>query len=117
MNYHKPACDCELTDRLGRIEEIISEAKGTVKAGMIFVGVLNALVLPSLVWLFASTVNTREVNISQGVKIEKLENESQERNRRSEAPQEQISTENKALPPRAKITPVYSNREKVSYRD
>ena len=117
MNHPKHDCDCDLNDRLGRIEETISEARGTVKAGMFFVGALNVLVLPSLVWLFSSTVNTREINVSQGVKIEKLENELQEHNRRSEAPQEQIPTENKALVPRAKTVPVYPDHEKLSYRE
>lgn len=116
MNHPRPSCDCDLNDRLGRIEETVLEARGTVKAGMVFVGALNVLVLPALVWLFSSTLQTREVNVSQGVKIEKLENELQERDRRSKAPQEEIPTVNNALAPRAKTSAAYSRHEKVSYR-
>lgn len=116
MNHPKHDCDCDLNDRLGRMEETISEARGTVKAGMFFVGALNVLVLPSLVWLFSSTLQTREVNVSQGVKIEKLELAVQERDRRSKAPQEELPTVNNALAPRAKTSAAYSRHEKVSYR-
>lgn len=117
MNHPKNDCDCDLNDRLTRIEETLAEARGTVKAGMVFVGALNVLVLPALVWLFSSTLDTREINIAQGVKIEKLESGLQERDRRSEVPQEQIPAEDKALAPRAKMTPVYHKHEKVSYRE
>jgi len=117
MNHPKHDCDCDLNDRLIRIEETISEARGTVKAGMVFVGALNVLVLPALVWLFSSTLQTREINVSQSVKIEKLENELQERNRRSEAPREEIPQENKALAPRAKVIPIYPDHEKLSYKE
>ena len=116
MTYPKHDCDCDLNDRLGRIEETVLEARGTVKAGMFFVGALNVLVLPALVWLFSSTLQTREANISQGVKIERLEFAIQERDRRSELPQEEIPTVNNALAPRAKTTAVWNNHEKLSYR-
>lgn len=84
---------------------------------MVFVGALNALVLPCLVWLFSSTLETREMNISQGVKIEKLESGLQERDRRSEAPQTPIPTVSNALTPRSKMVPVYPDHDKLSYRD
>ena len=84
---------------------------------MVFVGALNVLVLPALVWLFSSTLQTREVNVSQSVKIEKLENELQERNRRSEAPKEEIPTVSDALAPRAKTNAVWNKHEKLSYRE
>lgn len=83
---------------------------------MFFVGALNVLVLPALIWLFSSTLQTREANVSQSVKIEKLEFAMQERDRRSEVPQEEIPTVNTALAPRAKTTPVYYKHDKVSYR-
>jgi len=71
----------DLSRRLDTIEATIkevnlssAEAKGAVKAGMLFVGALNALFLPAVFWLFSSALNCRDANIAQEVKIEKLEN-------------------------------------------
>lgn len=71
----------DLSRRLDTIEATIkevnlssAEAKGAVKAGMLFVGALNTLFLPAVFWLFSSALNCRDANIAQEVKIEKLEN-------------------------------------------
>ncbi len=68
-------------ERLQRIEAGLeevkiatAEARGSVKSGVIFIGALNAIVLPLICWLFASTVSVREENVAQNVKLERLEN-------------------------------------------
>ena len=112
----------EVFDRLERIEdtmvvvkETIAKAKGTMTAGVGFVGVLNALFLPALVWLFSTTLTNREVSVAQGVKIERLESTCEEyiRNRDIHAANAVKKPEE---PPKDKIRPATSETS-VSWRN
>ncbi len=91
----------DLNRRLDTLEETIkevnlssSEAKGAVKAGMLFVGALNALFLPAVFWLFSSTLNCRDTNIAQEVKIEQLQSACLEQRQ----PRTALRTEDKPKP-------------------
>lgn len=110
----------DLNRRLDTIEETIkqvnlssAEAKGAVKAGMVFVGALNTLFFPAVLWLFSSTLTCRDANITQEVRIEKLEsscsyNRPQQtamRNDDKEKPKDVVkpAVADKALPPRISL--------------
>jgi len=71
-----------------------AEAKGAVKAGMFFVGALNALFLPAVFWLFSSALTCRDTNIAQEVKIEQLQSACQEQRQ----PRTALHTEEKQKP-------------------
>lgn len=110
----------DLNRRLDTIEETIkqvnlssAEAKGAVKAGMIFVGALNTLFFPAVLWLFSSALTCRDANIAQEVKIEKLESscssnlpqQTAMRNDDKEKPKDVVkpAVADKALPPRISL--------------
>jgi len=63
----------DLADRIEQLEKTIAEARGTIKAGVVFMAILNTLFLPIIVWMLTSTVTTRELTMVHSVKIEKLE--------------------------------------------
>jgi len=62
-----------VNERLARIETLIDETRGVIKAGMLFIGILHVFAVPSILWLFSSTIANRETNISQDVKVQHLE--------------------------------------------
>lgn len=84
----------EMKETVAEIRETIAEARGTWKAGFVFIGAMNVLLMPAIVWLFSSTLETREVNISQSVKIEKLESSFENCNTTSEIPKKNKLTSN-----------------------
>lgn len=63
----------DMHERLDRIEALVDEARGYIKGGILFIGLLNAFAVPSTLWLFSSTITNRETNISQDVRVQHLE--------------------------------------------
>lgn len=106
----------ELTDRLFTLEtkmdgvqETISEAKGTIKAGVLFMGALNALMLPIAVWQLSSTVATRETNAVQDTRLLVLEKTCEDR-RSANAPLLELAVkpDKEPTPAKDKIRPATS---------
>jgi hypothetical protein len=72
---HEELTECfkKLEESLEGVKATQAEAKGYLKAGMVFVGALNTLVLPALIWLFTTTLESKQETAVQGVRIERLE--------------------------------------------
>lgn len=106
----------ELTDRLSTLEtkmdgvqETISEAKGTIKAGVLFMGVMNALLLPIMAWQLTSTVATRETNAVQDTRLQILEKACENRQSAIKiAPTVASKSDEPANPPKDKVRPATS---------
>lgn len=91
------------------VQETISEAKGTIKAGVLFMGVMNALLLPIMAWQLTSTVATRETNAVQDTRLQILEKACENRQSAIKiAPTVASKSDEPANPPKDKVRPATS---------
>lgn len=92
------------------VQETISEAKGTIKAGVLFMGVMNALMLPIMAWQLTSTVATRETNAVQDTRLLVLEKTCEDRRSANALPPSVLAVkpDKEPTPAKDKIRPATS---------